>query len=310
MQISFNEVAENYIKYLFLKDKPQSVIKIKNRLDNHILKYYGEKNIYDFTKQDYIEWQIKINEKDLKYNYKKTLHYCFVSFLNHCVKFYNLNNNVAKIIGNFRNDEIKENGNILNYDEFLKFRENIDNIIHKTFFDFLYFTGARQGETMSLTFNDINNNYITINKTITKELYNGKRLISNPKTKSSNRIICINDFLLNDIMKLKEYYIKKYKNYNNNFYIFGGNKPLAPSTIERYKNKYCKLANVKQIKIHEFRHSHACLLFQNNVPIEDISYRLGHSKLSMTLDVYLKYIPHNEKRVISTLDSLRFSSHN
>lgn len=70
------------------------------------------------------------------------------------------------------------------------------------------------------------------------------------------------------------------------------------------KNYYCKKANVKQITIHEFRHSHACLLFKNNVPIEDVSHRLGHSTISMTMDVYLKYLPHNEKRVISTLNSI------
>ena len=79
---------------------------------------------------------------------------------------------------------------------------------------------------------------------------------------------------------------------------------ISFTQLKRIKDKYCKLANVKQIKIHEFRHSHACLLFQNNVEIENISNRLGHANISMTMNTYLKYLPKNEKRVIKLLDSL------
>ena len=42
----------------------------------------------------------------------------------------------------------------------------------------------------------------------------------------------------------------------------------------------------------------------NDVPIDEISHRLGHSKISITTDTYLKYIPIKEKRVINTLNSL------
>lgn len=45
----------------------------------------------------------------------------------------------------------------------------------------------------------------------------------------------------------------------------------------------------------------------NNVPINDISNRLGHSNISMTMDIYLKYLPKNEKRVIKTLTQLRLN---
>ena len=79
---------------------------------------------------------------------------------------------------------------------------------------------------------------------------------------------------------------------------------LSQIILERKKNYYCNIANVKKIKIHEFRHSHACLLFQSQLDIQDISRRLGHSNISMTMNTYLKYLPNNEKRVIATLNSL------
>lgn len=59
-----------------------------------------------------------------------------------------------------------------------------------------------------------------------------------------------------------------------NWFIFGGLKPYSYTTANNHKNKYCKLSNVKQITLHEFRQSHASLLINKGVPITDISERL------------------------------------
>ena len=118
--------------------------------------------------------------------------------------------------------------------------------------------------------------------------------INAPKTRTSNRIISIDNILANELKEYMEDY-----NINNNLF------EISFSTLKRKKDYYCDKAHVKRIKIHEFRHSHACLLFKNDVPIDEISYRLGHSRISITTDTYLKYLPKQEKRVISTLNSLR-----
>ena len=306
-KITFEEAIDNYLKYAKLKLKNSTYEINERKIKKYILNYFKNKNIYDLSTKDYLEWQISINNLNFSYNYKSSLHYCFTDFLNYCILFYDLSNNIAKKIGNFRNDEIKSQGNIWTLEEFNRFINVVDNPIYHTLFNFLYFTGLRKGECLALTFEDIDfqNHTIRVNKTITRYYSNGKRIVTPPKTKSSNRVLCIDDSLIIEIKKLKNFYINKYDNFNNKFYIFGGNKSIPWTTLKREKDKYCKIANVKQIKIHEFRHSHACLLFQNNIPIEDISRRLGHSSLSMTMDTYLKYLPGNEKRVISTLNSLR-----
>ena len=70
-----------------------------------------------------------------------------------------------------------------------------------------------------------------------------------------------------ELIELKEYYTRELKKFNDNLFVFGANKPLAPTTIERRKNKYCEMAGVKQIRIHDFRHSHASMLLSANIPI-------------------------------------------
>lgn len=228
-------------------------------------------------------------------------------FLNYCMDFYELKDNVASKVGNFKNQDVEEIGNIWSIQEFEKFIEVIDDPVYKVLFNFMFFTGCREGEVLALTFEDIEDQKVSINKTITRFFQNGERIITKPKTKKSIRMIHIDDILANEIKKLKEYYSNTYNDFNNKFYVFGGIKSIPPTTLSRKKNYYCDIANVKRIKIHEFRHSHACLLFENNIPIDEISSRLGHSTMSMTMDVYLRFIPRNEKRVLETLNSLRLA---
>ena len=308
MNLTFEQAAKNYYKFVKLKLKQSSYRTVTNRIDNHILPFFQDKNIYELTMFDFMEWQEYINKKNFKYMYKSTLFTCFVTFLNFCMKFYNLKENVASKVGNFKNNEIENTGNIWTIEEYQKFINSVDNNIYHALFNFLFFSGCRMGEALALTFEDLENNIISINKTATRFFDHNKRITTLPKTKKSIRRISIDNLLKSEIENLREYYITHYSNYNNKFYIFGGNKIIPPTTLTRKKNYYCDKAHVKRIKIHEFRHSHACLLFQNNVPIDEISSRLGHAKLSMTMDIYLRYMPTNEKRVIETLNSLRHTT--
>ena len=305
MNLTFEEAANGYYKFINLKLKQSSYRNVKNRIKNHILPFFNKKNIYDLTMFDFMSWQEYINNKNLKFKYKSTLFTCFVTFLNFCMKFYDLKENVASKVGNFKNNEVDEIGNIWSIEEYKQFISCVDNKIYRTLFDFLFFSGCRMGEVLALTFNDIDNNIISINKTTTRFFKDNKRITTLPKTKKSIRKISIDNLLKNEILDLRDYYITKFSDFNNNFYIFGGNKSIPPTTLTRKKDYYCDISGVKRIKIHEFRHSHACLLFKNNVPIDEISSRLGHSKLSVTMDIYLRYMPTNEKRVLDTLNSLR-----
>ena len=93
--------------------------------------------------------------------------------------------------------------------------------------------------------------------------------------------------------------------FEDNWFIFGGLNPLSPSTIGRKKSKYCEKANVKKIRIHDFRHSHASLLLSKNVPITVISKRLGHSDIDLTLNIYSHMIPKDEDKAVNILNQIK-----
>ena len=305
MEVNFNIAMEDYFIYLRHKLKCTTYETNVRKIKLYILNYFKNRSI-NITTKDYLEWQYYINSLGFKYRYKSSLHYCFSDFLNFCQIYYGLEANIATKVGNFRNDEVNTLGEIWTIEEFNQFIGVVDNPTYKVLFKLLFFTGMRKGEILALTWNDFDetNSTIYINKSVTRLVNNGKRVITTPKTKSSIRLLNINDFIVNELIEYKKFCKSYYINFNDNYFIFGGYQPISFTHLERKKNEYCNLSVVKQIKIHEFRHSHACLLFQKNVPISEISHRLGHSTLSMTMDTYLKYLPNNEKRVLETLNSI------
>lgn len=63
---------------------------------------------------------------------------------------------------------------------------------------------------------------------------------------------------------------------------------------------------MRVITQHQFRHSHATNLLSDNVPINVISARLGHSSLDTTCKVYLHKDYSKEKRVLTILSIHQF----
>lgn len=308
MQYKFVDVYYSYEKFVDSRLKEQSKRAVKDRIKNHILPYFKDYYIDEIKEIDYLNWQFELEKKNYSYKYEKTLHTAMVTFLNYCMKYYNLNRNVASIVGTF-----KDNGNstkefdYYNYNEFRKFISQFDDKVYKTFFTFMFFVGTRPGEAMALKFSDLNNSIISINKTISERncLSTGSRYIGTPKTKSSIRNIEIDKFLNRDLLKLKKYYQNKYKDYEYDYFIFGGKKPLSTSTLNRRKKEACLKANLKEIRLHDFRHSHATFLLENKMYIKEVSRRLGHSNTSTTLNIYTHTSKRQEKKVIKTLNFIR-----
>lgn len=165
----------------------------------------------------------------------------------------------------------------------------------------MFYTGLRPGEDIEIKTSDLKGNYINVTKTISSHK---KREISTPKTFSSMRKVKISRFLVKDLKKI----IKNYKKGAGDLFLFGGVKPLSPTSINRRKVSTCKKANLRTITLHQFRHSHATMLLTEGIIINEVSRRLGHSRVSTTLDVYTHTSLEQEKRVYKAPCFKRFST--
>lgn len=64
-----------------------------------------------------------------------------------------------------------------------------------------------------------------------------------------------------------------------------------------------KKANLKRIRVHDLRHSHASMLINKKCSPRLIQKRLGHKNIATTLQVYAHLYPEGEELIVSQLQT-------
>jgi integrase len=62
--------------------------------------------------------------------------------------------------------------------------------------------------------------------------------------------------------------------------------PMDPSNLRLDFNRVLERAGVPKVRFHDLRHTAASLMLNNGIPVIVVSKILGHSKPSITLDIY------------------------
>jgi integrase len=73
-------------------------------------------------------------------------------------------------------------------------------------------------------------------------------------------------------------------------------------TLRRALRKCLKLAGLREIRVHDLRHSYATIRLMKGHNIGDVSYQLGHSSISITYDIYGHWVPGKFKSEVDELD--------
>lgn len=157
-----------------------------------------------------------------------------------------------------------------------------------------FHTGMRVGEVMSLTWDCIDLEAKTIK--VEKILYRNEFkqwTFGSPKTPSSYRTIRIGDTLISLLKKFNREqkenrlrYGEYYTRLDYDFVCLKENGELLTVDSIKYLSKVVNYELNIPFKFHSLRHTHATMLLEAGANIKDIQDRLGHSKSSITLDVY------------------------
>ncbi|RAP23480.1 hypothetical protein C2W64_03096 [Brevibacillus laterosporus] len=164
-------------------------------------------------------------------------------------------------------------------------------------------TGMRQGEILGLRWKDIDedNRTFSIVQTLS---HDGKEFNVGAKSDSGNRRISIDEQTLNQILKLKHRYKVEmlenrplYKDHDLVICTSVGT-PLSPRNLNRSFDSIIKKGNVRKIRFHDMRHTHASLLLKQGVNPKIVSERLGHANVRITLDTYSHLLPNLQKETV------------
>jgi integrase len=178
------------------------------------------------------------------------------------------------------------------------------------FYFFVLATGVRQGELLGLKWEDFDADKKTVRITRqAKPLPGGGFEFVVPKTKNGFRTIKLGDEmveLLNQhfVLQLDERATaRKWENLGLIFPSVVGT-PLNPPNVVREFRSLLKRAGLPKIRFHDLRHTAASLMLNNGVDVLVVSRRLGHSKASITLDVYGHLIPSGQEKVAHLIENL------
>ena len=70
------------------------------------------------------------------------------------------------------------------------------------------------------------------------------------------------------------------------------------------KKRNAKLANLREIRVHDFRHSCASLLINNGANVTIVAKYLGHSKIDETLNTYSHMFQNKLNDIINIIENL------
>lgn len=315
-RITVDELFEKYEKYHAIDTKQTTHENTMRRLRLRVLPYFEGKRLDKITQEDFAEWKVKINALNLETSTKQTIFKTFVAFLNYAVKMDHIQKNGLAALGNFKDTEkVEKPPEPIRYytsEQFEQFigiaKANCNTIKdwdYYVFFCIAYFTGARKGEIHALKWSDIDGNIWRIRSSISQKVKNVADYKTGTKNKSSNRDLQLPEPLIAVLNEHKERYKELAKErFNENKLVCGYDLSLRDTTLRDRCIKYAKLAGVPEITIHEFRHSHASLLANEGINIQEVARRLGHANVQETWNTYAHLYPREEERAVVILNKV------
>ena len=173
------------------------------------------------------------------------------------------------------------------------------------------FTGVRLGELMGLEWNDINfkDGIVSINRS-SQYLADKGVFTKVPKTESSIRDVAIPDFVVSLLEEYKCWYDEQKYQYgelwidSNRLFVQADGKPMHPSTISKWFEKFVAQIGLPVINFHGLRHTNATLLIAQNIDVSVVAARLGHAQITTTYNFYVHPIISHNKTAGFALENL------
>lgn len=314
--LTFNDVFNQWFSNHSKTIKASTKKCIESKFRKHILPRFGKLKLKDITKP---YCQQMINElaqliksvNDVKIQANQVFKYAlkmdiisknpleYVSIPREQKELITENNDTEKR-NYWKKDEVKK---------FLTITKKEFSLRDYVLFHLLIYTGARKGELLALTWDDID--FETRSIRLAKTLFHneGKFIFQTPKTKDSKRLISLDD---NTIALLNKWRIRQSGEFlatrnfikNHNFvFTRDDGSPLRLAYPNEKLDIVIKKHNLHRITIHGLRHSHASLLFEAGISIKEIQERLGHSDIRETMNTYTHVTEHVKEQTAQKFQS-------
>ena len=295
--MSFGDLVDLYMDDAKARLRPTTYASKKFIFDKKILPYFRDQAVADITPAKIRKWQNEMMGRGYAQTYLKSVNNQMTAVFNYAVRYYGLTQNPAVVAGSMGRKHAGER-QFWTLDDFNRFIAGMDgDPTACAAFNVLFWTGMREGELLGLTLSDVDFDRGGINVRRSYARIDGADLLQEPKTPKSRRFIPAPAFLMDMI-----------RDYAARLYDYSPDDRLFPFTkywLAEQLRRGCERTGVKQIRVHDIRHSHASLLVEQGADPLLIAERLGHERVSTTLGTYSHLYPDKGQTLADTLDALK-----
>lgn len=171
-------------------------------------------------------------------------------------------------------------------------------------------TGLRRGELIALKWSDTEFEASRLSVRRSLAVVNGRQVESDPKTRRGRRSV---SFDAATLTALRQHRVEQAAlrlalgpSFRDHDYIFPSESGKArhPDSVTKRFETLRRRAGLRRIRFHDLRHTHATLALQAGIHPKVVSERLGHARVSVTLDTYSHAVPTLEAAAAEKVSAL------
>jgi integrase len=173
---------------------------------------------------------------------------------------------------------------------------------YSEFFLCAFRTGMRLGELLGLKWGDIdwNQKFIRVERSYKRGRFD--------KTKAGKaRRVDMSDQLAASLRQLlinrKKEALREGRGEPIEHVFHRNQKPMEQNHVRRVFKKVLVKAGIREMRLHDIRHTYASLLLSRGESPVYVKEQLGHSSIQMTVDIYGHLIPSSNRGAVNQLDS-------
>jgi len=236
-----------------------------------------------------------LQSKGSSSNSIRIIHNLISSFFKYCIKAEILDKNPMNAVQfpKFSEEKINKKRHLTNQDvqKMIKYAE-----MHQEAFIFVFalFTGLRQGEILALTYEDLENERIWVNKTMYILYSEGSQQVICSKAKTPKSIREVP--LQNNLLPMYEAHVSLEKEKHRKCGILFSKESVVFSSPtcgyingRSLRRKLCEICNsieIEPINFHGLRHTFCTNLAKSGVGLKTASLLMGHTNPNTTMRVY------------------------
>jgi len=299
------QTVEQYLKHWLehsAKDRirPRTYERYEQYVRLHIIPALGRVKLQILSPQQIQGWKSKKLKEGLSPTTVNAMQMVLHKALSDAVKLGLLARNVCEMVSPPRKS--RKEMQVLTADQARQLLDAATDHPDEALFALALATGMRRGELLGLKWQDISGGVLRVRRALNRIPTvlgegAGSLVESEPKTKQSRRTIVLPGFAIEALQKQKRLQEEWRQNagdaWENHNYVFStpSGRYIHPNTLYAHFKVLLKKAGLPDIRFHDLRHSVATLLLSRGIHPKVVQEILGHSQISMTMDIYSHVMP-------------------